>query len=62
VRPRTRFVEKRAKVLRWSDIVVLPFFSMVDRRKALHHSVIESVRTHVLCMLATEIKSRGASA
>src|SRR5262245_52189656 len=22
----------------WSDIVVLPFFSMVDRRKTLHHS------------------------
>jgi len=40
----------------WSDIVILPFFSMVDRRKALHQAVIGSVRTHVLSMLATEIR------
>jgi chromosome partitioning protein len=40
----------------WSDIAVLPFFSMVDRRKALHHAVIESVRAHVPAILATEIK------
>lgn len=40
----------------WSDIVVLPFFSMVDRRKALHHEVIESTRAQYPSMLATEIK------
>jgi chromosome partitioning protein len=40
----------------WSDMVVLPFFSMVDRRKSLHHTVIESVRMQVPSMLATEIK------
>ena len=40
----------------WSDIAVLPFFSMVDRRKALHRAVIESVRADVPSMLATEIR------
>ena len=28
----------------WSDMFVLPFFSMVDRRKSLHHAMIESTR------------------
>ncbi|HKU14040.1 MAG TPA: ParA family protein [Steroidobacteraceae bacterium] len=40
----------------WSDMAVLPFFSMVDRRKALHHTVIESVRAEVPSVLATEIR------
>ncbi len=40
----------------WSDMVVLPFFSMVDRRKSLHYAVMESVRTQVPSILATEIK------
>ena len=40
----------------WSDIVVLPFFSMVDRRKSLHHAVIESTRAQFPAILATEIK------
>jgi cellulose biosynthesis protein BcsQ len=40
----------------WSDIVILPFFSMVDRRKALHHEVIESTRAQYPSMLVTEIK------
>lgn len=40
----------------WSDIAVLPFFSMVDRRKALHHTVIESTRAEYPSILATEIK------
>jgi cellulose biosynthesis protein BcsQ len=40
----------------WSDIVVLPFFSMVDRRKSLHHVLIESTRKQFPSVLATEIK------
>jgi cellulose biosynthesis protein BcsQ len=40
----------------WSDIVVLPFFSMVDRRKSLHHVVIENTRRQFPSVLATEIK------
>lgn len=40
----------------WSDILVMPFFSMVDRRKSLHHAVIESTRLQFPAMLATEIK------
>ena len=40
----------------WSDIVVLPFFSMVDRRKSLHHAVIESTRKRFPSILATEVR------
>lgn len=40
----------------WTDIVVLPFFSMVDRRKALHQAVIDSTREQYPSMLGTEIK------
>ena len=40
----------------WSDIVVLPFFSMVDRRKSLHHALIESTRKQFPSILKTEIK------
>lgn len=40
----------------WSDIAILPFFSMVDRRKALHHEVVESTRRQYPSMLGTEIK------
>jgi cellulose biosynthesis protein BcsQ len=39
----------------WTDIRILPFFSMVDRRKSLHDAVIESARTHRPGILATEI-------
>jgi hypothetical protein len=28
----------------WTDLALLPFFSMVDRRKSLHHEVIASTR------------------
>jgi cellulose biosynthesis protein BcsQ/ABC-type amino acid transport substrate-binding protein len=28
----------------WSDLVLIPFFSMVDRRKSLHRELIESTR------------------
>lgn len=40
----------------WADMAVLPFFSMVDRRKALHHEVIESTRAQFSSMLTTEIR------
>lgn len=40
----------------WTDIVVLPFFSMVDRRKGLHQAVIDSTREQYPSMLVTEIK------
>lgn len=40
----------------WSDIALLPFFSMVDRRKSLHHDVIESTRVQFPSILTTEIK------
>jgi chromosome partitioning protein len=39
----------------WTDLVLLPFFSMVDRRKSLHREVIESTRLRHPQMLATEV-------
>jgi cellulose biosynthesis protein BcsQ len=39
----------------WTDIRVLPFFSMVDRRKSLHEAVIANARTRHPGILATEI-------
>ncbi|GAC1674528.1 MAG: AAA family ATPase [Steroidobacteraceae bacterium] len=39
----------------WSDVALLPFFSMVDRRKALHHEVISSTRGLFPELLATEV-------
>jgi chromosome partitioning protein len=39
----------------WEDISLLPFFSMVDRRKSLHHEIIESAREEFPALLATEI-------
>jgi chromosome partitioning protein len=39
----------------WSDLALLPFFSMVDRRKSLHQEVIESVREEFPHVLATEV-------
>jgi cellulose biosynthesis protein BcsQ len=40
---------------RWSDLALLPFFSMVDRRKSLHHEVIEATRAQFPQLLAAEI-------
>ena len=34
------FVERKS----WTDLKVLPFFSMVDRRKSLHRETIDSLR------------------
>ena len=39
----------------WTDIRILPFFSMVDRRKSLHDALIASARIQHPEILATEI-------
>jgi chromosome partitioning protein len=39
----------------WADVRLLPFFSMVDRRKSLHAEVISSTRLQFPTMLATEV-------
>jgi cellulose biosynthesis protein BcsQ len=39
----------------WGDLTLLPFFSMVDRRKSLHHDVIASTREQFPELLATEV-------
>jgi chromosome partitioning protein len=39
----------------WIDMTLLPFFSMVDRRKALHHEVIASTRLEIPGVLRTEV-------
>jgi cellulose biosynthesis protein BcsQ len=39
----------------WSDLKVLPFFSMVDRRKLLHRETIEALRGRFPLILATEV-------
>jgi chromosome partitioning protein len=45
------FVEKRG----WHDLKVLPFFSMVDRRRALHRTTIDDLRARFPDILATEV-------
>jgi chromosome partitioning protein len=39
----------------WRDLKVLPFFSMVDRRRALHRATIEELRARFPEILATEV-------
>lgn len=39
----------------WSDIRLLPFFSMVDRRRSLHAEIIDSARRQYPRILATEV-------
>jgi len=39
----------------WGDLTLLPFFSMVDRRKSLHHEIIASTRQQFPEILATEV-------
>lgn len=39
----------------WSDLLLLPFFSMVDRRRSLHTEVIASTREAFPVMLTTEV-------
>ncbi|HEX4151423.1 MAG TPA: ParA family protein [Steroidobacteraceae bacterium] len=39
----------------WVDLILLPFFSMVDRRKSLHRDVIAHTRERFPAVLATEV-------
>lgn len=39
----------------WTDIKVLPFFSMVDRRRLLHAEVIDAARVQHRMILKTEV-------
>lgn len=39
----------------WTDLTILPFFSMVDRRRSLHQDIIENTREQFPTMLATEV-------
>jgi cellulose biosynthesis protein BcsQ len=39
----------------WTDMTLVPFFSMVDRRKALHQEVIANTRASFPGLLATEV-------
>jgi chromosome partitioning protein len=39
----------------WTDLAVLPFFSMVDRRKSLHREMIDSAREQFPELLTTEV-------
>ena len=45
------FIRKK----KWDDVVVLPFFSMVDRRKNLHKDVMASLRNDYPMILDTFI-------
>lgn len=40
---------------RWQDLLLLPFFSMVDRRRALHREVTAQIRREFPFVLETEI-------
>ena len=39
----------------WTDLKLLPFFSMVDRRKSLHQEIIASAREQFPMLLTTEV-------
>jgi cellulose biosynthesis protein BcsQ len=39
----------------WNDLMLLPFFSLVDRRRALHRELIASARAEFPQLLATEV-------
>jgi cellulose biosynthesis protein BcsQ len=39
----------------WADLKLMPVFSMVDRRKSLHHEVIEETRKQFRQVLHTEV-------
>ncbi len=43
----------------WTDLTLLPFFSMVDRRRALHQELIASARAEFQMLLATEVPYRS---
>ena len=39
----------------WTDLVLLPFFSLVDRRRSLHTELITAARAQFPQILATEV-------
>ncbi|HTV50555.1 MAG TPA: ParA family protein [Steroidobacteraceae bacterium] len=39
----------------WGDLLLLPFFSMVDRRRSLHRELIEESRARFPSLLTTEV-------
>jgi len=39
----------------WTDLTLLPFFSMVDRRRSLHRELIASARAQFPMILGTEV-------
>jgi len=39
----------------WTDLVLLPFFSLVDRRRSLHTELIAAARAQFPQILATEV-------
>jgi chromosome partitioning protein len=39
----------------WDDVALLPFFSMVDRRRAMHQEIVENAREQYPALLETEI-------
>ncbi len=39
----------------WTDLMLLPFFSLVDRRRSLHQQTISAARAQFAQMLATEV-------
>jgi cellulose biosynthesis protein BcsQ len=39
----------------WSDLTLLPFFSMVDRRRSLHQELIATARAQFPMILETEV-------
>ena len=39
----------------WNDLLLLPFFSLVDRRRSLHRELIASARAKFPMLLATEV-------
>jgi chromosome partitioning protein len=43
----------------WSDLVLLPFFSMVDRRRSLHLELMASARLEFPRILLTEVPYRS---
>jgi len=45
------FVERSG----WQDLRILPFFSMVDRRRSLHEEVIADARARFPVILSTEV-------
>ncbi len=43
----------------WHDLTLLPFFSLVDRRRALHRELMAEARARFPAILATEVPYRS---